>query len=127
MVIVAITVLSRGSLTISMAQRLRVLGEVVLVLDGEYRPLRLELEVKQVLRGDVDKLPLSGNWLEVELGEGEPAHWAHFEAVVDIKSLEGRPVEIRVVKIVDPQGSEAVLERFFSKAVMESVIGKKRW
>jgi methyl coenzyme M reductase gamma subunit len=94
-------------------------GEIIMIFDKLYRPLRLEIEIKDTMDSEkvLNKLEVQkfsdtkyeDEVIEIILAKGEPEHWAHFEGeVVMVLDKSFIPLELEI-EIKDTMDSEKVL------------------
>jgi hypothetical protein len=94
-------------------------GEIIMTFDKLYRPLRLEIEIKDMMGSEkvlkkleeqkLSDIKYENEVIEIVLANGEPEHWAHFEGeVVMVLDRLHRPLKLEI-EIKDIMDSEKVL------------------
>jgi hypothetical protein len=94
-------------------------GEIIMTFDKLYRPLRLEIEIKDMMGSEkvlkkleeqkFSDIKYENELIEIVLANGEPEHWAHFEGeIVMVLDRLHRPLKLEI-EIKDIMDSEKVL------------------
>jgi hypothetical protein len=94
-------------------------GEIIMIFDKLYRPLKLEIEIKDTMDSEkvlkkleekkFSDIKYEDEVIEIILAKGEPEHWAHFEGeVVMVLDKSFRPLKLEI-EIKDTMDSEKVL------------------
>ncbi|BCU70021.1 hypothetical protein [Stygiolobus caldivivus] len=91
-------------------------GEVVITFDKYYKPLKVEIEVKDTMDSEKALPDIKGYFtsdtpfIEIDLvKDGEPEHWAHFEGEVVITfDKYYKPLKVEI-EVKDTMDSEKVL------------------
>jgi hypothetical protein len=94
-------------------------GEIIMTFDKLYRPLKLEIEIKDMMGSEkvlkklgdqkFSDIKYENEVIEIVLANGEPEHWAHFEGeIVMVLDRLHRPLKLEI-EIKDIMDSEKVL------------------
>ncbi|MFP3400309.1 hypothetical protein [Acidianus sp.] len=97
-------------------------GEIIMTFDKLYRPLKVEIEIKDVMDSEKvlknlksEKISdiefvTDNEFIEIYLANGEAEHWAHFEGEI-IMTLNDSYTPLRLeIEIKDVMDSEKVLK-----------------
>jgi len=94
-------------------------GEIIMTFDKLYKPLRLEIEIKDMMGSEkilkkleeqkYSDIKYENELIEIVLANGESEHWAHFEGeIVMVLDKSFRPLKLEI-EITDTMDSEKVL------------------